>query len=232
MPFSPYLSRRMNFKEIKLLLKKEVVLEWRQRYALNGILLYVVGAVFICYMSFNLQRGRLNVATWNALFWIIMLFAAVNAVAKSFIQERPGRLLYYYTVASPQGIIVAKMVYNMLLLLVLSGVCFVFYSLVMGNDVQNGWLFGGNLLLGAVGFSVTLTMVSGIAAKASNSSTLMAILSFPIMIPLLLMVIKVSKNAIDGLDPSVSYNEITVLLAINGIVATVAYILFPYLWRS
>ena len=223
----------MSIREIKLLLEKEIILEWRQRYALNGILLYVVGAVFICYMSFNLQRGTVNVATWNALFWIIMLFAAVNAVAKSFIQERSGRLIYYYTIASPQAIIIAKILYNILLLLLLSVLCFVFYSLVMGNSIQNGWLFGGNLLLGASGFSVTLTMVSGIAAKASNnSSTLMAILSFPIMIPLLLMVMKVSKNAIDGLDPSVSYNEITILLAINVMVAVVSYILFPYLWRS
>lgn len=222
----------MNAREIKLLLKKEIVLEWRTRYALNGILLYVVGAVFICYMSFKLQRGALNVATWNALFWIIMLFAAVNAVAKSFLQEQSGRLIYYYTIASPQGIIVAKMLYNTLLLLLLAVICLLVFSVVMGNEVQNRWLFVANLLLGAVGFSVTLTMVSGIAAKASNSSTLMAVLSFPIMIPLLLMVMRISKNAIDGLDPTVSYDDVVILLAMNGIVASLSYILFPYLWRS
>ncbi len=222
----------MNIREVQLLLKKEVTLEWRQRYALNGMLLYVVGAVFICYMSFNFRRGTINVATWNALFWIIMLFAAINAVAKSFVQEPRGRMIYYYSVASPQGIIVAKMIYNTLLLLLLALICFIFYGAVMGNDVQNVWLFSGNLLLGASGFSVSLTMISGIAAKAQNSSTLMAILSFPIMIPLLLVVMKVSKNAIDGLDPTVSYDEIIVLLAINVMVATLSYILFPYLWRS
>ena len=219
-------------REIKLLLRKEIILEWRQRYALNGILLYVVGAVFICYLSFNLQRGALNVPTWNALFWIIMLFAAVNAVAKSFIQEHRGRLIYYYTIASPQGIIVAKIIYNTLLLLLLAGVCFFFYSLVMGNDVQNGWLFGINLLLGASGLSITLTTVSGIAAKANHNSSLMAILGFPIIIPVLLIVIKISKNAIDGLDPTVSYDEVLVLLAINVIVLTFSYLLFPYLWRT
>ena len=222
----------MNAREIKLLLKKEIILEWRTRYALNGILLYVVGAVFICYLSFRLRGGALNVVSWNALFWIIMLFAAVNAVGKSFLQEQSGRLIYYYTIASPQGVIVAKMLYNSLLLLLLATICLVVFSGVMGNEVQNGGLFTVNLLLGAVGFSVTLTMVSGIAAKASNSSTLMAVLSFPIMIPLLLMVMKVSKNAIDGLDPTVSYDEVVILLAINGIVASLSYILFPYLWRS
>jgi heme exporter protein B len=222
----------MLFREITLLLKKEMILEWRQRYALNGILLYVVSAVFVCYLSFNLQRGLLDVVTWNALFWIIMLFVAFNAISKSFIQERYGRLIYYYTIASPQGIILAKILYNLILMLLLAAACFVFYALVMGNQVQDGWLFGGNMLLGASGFSVTLTMISGIASKANNSNTLMAILGFPVMVPMLLMIIKVSKNAIDGLPANVSYDEILVLLAMNIIVGTVSYILFPFLWRS
>lgn len=222
----------MLFREISLLLKKEVVLEWRQRYALNGILLYVVSAVFVCYLSFNLQQGLLDIVTWNALFWIIMLFVAFNAISKSFIQERYGRLIYYYTIASPQGIILSKMLYNLLLMLVLAITCFVFYAVVMGNPIQNIWLFGSNLLLGACGFSVTLTMISGIASKAGNSNTLMAILGFPVIVPMLLMIIKVSKNAIDGLAVSVSYDEVLVLLAINIIVGTVSYILFPFLWRS
>jgi len=222
----------MLWKEIRLLLRKEVVLEWRQRYALNGILLYVVGAVFICYLSFNLQQGTLKVVTWNALFWIIMLFAAVNAVAKSFVQERAGRAIYYYTVASPQGIIVSKIIYNTILLLVLAIACLLVYALVMGNPIQNLGLFAANLLLGAAGFSVTLTMVSSIASKANNNSSLMAILGFPVIIPMLLMVIKVSKNAIDGLALEVSYNEILTLVALNAIVVVLSYILFPFLWRT
>ena len=230
--FLLYLCFVMLWKEIRLLLRKEVVLEWRQRYALNGILLYVVGAVFICYLSFNLQQGTVKVVTWNALFWIILLFAAVNAVAKSFVQERAGRAIYYYTVASPQGIILSKIIYNTFLLLVLATTCLLVYMLVMGNTIQNLGLFALNLLLGASGFSITLTMVSSIASKANNNSSLMAILGFPVIIPMLLMVIKVSKNALDGLDLSVSYDEIIILIAMNAIVVVLSYILFPFLWRT
>ncbi len=222
----------MLWKEIKLLVRKEIVLEWRQRYAFNSILLYVVSAVFVCFLSFNLQRGALNVVTWNALFWIIMLFAAINAIAKSFTQEQYGRQIYYYTISSPQGIILSKMLYNVGLMLILAFTCLSVYTLVMGNDIQHWGLFMVNLFLGAIGFSSSLTMVSGIASKTNNSSTLMAILGFPIIIPMLLMVIRVSKNAIDGLDISVSYDDLIILVAINVIVATVSYILFPYLWRS
>lgn len=222
----------MLFKEIRALFQKEVTLEWRQRYALNGILLYVVSSIFICYLSFNLRRGQLDPLTWNALFWIIMMFSAVNAVAKSFMQERYGQVIYYYTLASPESIILAKIFYNALLMLLLAFLGYAFYALVLGNPIQDHGLFIAVLVLGALGFSGTLTMVSGIASKAGNSATLMAVLGFPIVIPMLLMIIRISKNAIDGLDRSVSTNSLLVLLAMNAIVMTLSYMLFPYLWRT
>jgi heme exporter protein B len=86
--------------------------------------------------------------------------------------------------------------------------------------------------LGGLGFASTLTLVSGIASKTSQSATLMAILSFPIIIPVMLMVIKVSMNAIDGLDRSVSQDEMITLLSINVMIATLSYLLFPFLWKS
>jgi heme exporter protein B len=106
------------------------------------------------------------------------------------------------------------------------------FSVVLGNPVQDQGLFLLNLVLGAMGFSASLTMVSGIASKAGNNATLMAILSFPVIIPILLMAIRISKNALDGLDWSVSSDKLLSLLAINVLVATTSYLLFPYLWRS
>lgn len=219
-------------KEITVLIKKELTLEWRQKYALNGILLYVVSAVFITYLSVGAKQGNLAVPTWNALYWIIILFSAVNAVAKSFVQEHQGRQLYYYMIASPEAIILSKIIYNSLLTLVLALLGYLVFSIILGNPVADQGMFLLNLVLGALGFSACLTMVSGIASKASNNATLMAILSFPVIIPILLMAISISKNAIDGLDPSVSVDKLISLMAINAIVSVTAYILFPYLWRS
>lgn len=219
-------------KEIGVLVKKELTLEWRQKYALNGILLYVVSAVFITYLSVGVGRGNLNPPTWNALYWIIILFSSVNAVAKSFVQEHQGRQLYYYMIASPEAIIISKILYNSLLTLVLALLGYFVFSIILGNPVADHTLFLGNLILGALGFSACLTMVSGIASKAGNNATLMAILSFPIIIPILLLTMRVSKNAIDGLDVSVSADKLLSLVAINAIISVTAYILFPYLWRS
>ncbi|MEX2593576.1 MAG: heme exporter protein CcmB [Anditalea sp.] len=220
------------WNEITVLIKKEATLEWRQKYALNGILLYVVSAVFITYLSVGANQGSLSVATWNALYWIIILFSSVNAVAKSFVQEHQGRQLYYYMIASPEAIILSKIIYNTLLTLILALLGYLVFSVILGNPVQDQSMFLLNLILGAMGFSACLTMVSGIASKAGNNATLMAILSFPLIIPILLMSINISKHAIDGLDRGLSMDKLVILLAINTIIGTTSYILFPYLWRS
>ncbi|QIL78053.1 heme exporter protein CcmB [Hymenobacter sp. HDW8] len=213
-------------------MQKDFRLEWRQRAALNGMLLYVGSTVFVCYLSFALRGGQLPAPAWNALFWIILLFTAVNAAAKGFLQESRGRLLYYYTLVRPQAVILAKIAYNAVLLLGLALVGFALYAIVLGNPVQDVPLFVGNVGLGAVGFATTLTLVSGIASKATNSSTLMAVLGFPIMIPMLLLLIKVSKNALDGLEFEASSGSLLTLLALNLIVTAVSYLLFPFLWRG
>lgn len=218
--------------QIRFLFIHELKLEWKNKYAINGILLYVTGAVFICYMSFNVKKGIIHPITWNALFWIIILFSAVNAIAKSFIGQKEGRNLYYYLLVRPEALILAKMIYNALLLIVLSVLGLIFYSVVMGNPVQDMAMFIAALLLGCIGLACSLTLISGIAAKAGGNMALMSILSFPVILPVILLVIKVSKSAIDGIDRSISYDEMIVLSALNAIIIAVCRMLFPYLWRN
>jgi heme exporter protein B len=218
----------MLFNQIKHLVAKEIKLEMRNKYALGGILLYVVSTVFVSYLSF---KTIINPATWNALFWIILLFASINAIAKSFINETRGKLLYLYTLVTPQAVILSKIIYNSILLSVLSGLCLFVYALFIGNIIQDLSLFLVTLLLGSFGFSSLLTMVSAIASKTSNNFTLMAILSFPIMIPLLMVLIKLSKNAIDGLE-NWDFDYLFILMFLNMIIIALSYLLFRYLWRD
>lgn len=218
------------------LLKKEILLEWRSKYAFNGVLLYVVSTVFICYISFNLTPGFAGSSgykvVWNVLFWIIILFASVNAIAKSFMQESRGRLLYYYSIASPQAIILSKTVYNTALMTLLSTLALLVYLLFFENTIGDPLFYFMSVVLGSISFSTVFTMISAIASKAGNNGTLMAILSFPVIIPVILILIRLSKRAMDGIDRSLSYGDIGVLAAINAIVITTALILFPYLWRD
>jgi heme exporter protein B len=214
------------------LIRKEFLLEWRQKYALNSLLLYVSSAILIVYLSFNLETQKVEPITWNTLFWLVLLFSSFNAIAKGFMQEKAGRLFYYYMTLNPYLLILAKITYNALLMLLISLVGLGGYILFMGNPVQDFPFFLLNLILGALGFASTLTMISAIASKANNNAVLMAILGFPVILPMLLLLIKVSKNAMDGLARSSSTEEIFVLLCINVIVVSVSYLLFGFLWRS
>jgi heme exporter protein B len=214
------------------LIKKEFLLELRRKSVISGIALYLFSIVFICYLTFSLRQNFINEATWSALFWLAILFSAVNTVAKSFIGEKTGTFIYLYSVASPHAIIISKTVYNSLLCLLLSFVGYFLFSILMHDPVQNRLVFFAGLILTSIGFATSLSLISGIAAKARNSNVLMAVLSFPVIIAVLLMGIKITKNALDGLDSSASVDELLNLLAINSISATLAYLLFPYIWRS
>ncbi len=216
-------------EEILQLVAKEFRLEWRQKAALTGILIYVISTVFICYLSF---RQIIDIPTWNALFWIIMVFAAVNAVARSFMQESRGVQLYYYMLLNPVSVIISKIVYNSFLLSAVAVVNFICYSLFLGNQVSDPVMFFIGLLLGSFGLAATLTLVSAVASRASGTPSLMAILSFPILIPLLMTIMRFSKNAIDGIGWAVNANYAIVMVALFGMVAGLSYLLFPYLWRD
>jgi heme exporter protein B len=215
--------------EIKHLIGKEIRLELKQKYVLNGILLYLISTIFVTYLAFE---RIIDTDTWNSLFWIILLFVAVNGISKSFIQESPARHLYYYTIASPQAVLLSKIIYNLLLMTILSVLSFVFFLLLMGNMVVNISLFLICLILGSLGLASILTMVAAIASRASNNFSLMAILSFPIVLPLLATLMKVSKSALLVSQWSGNYGFIIILITINVAVIILAYLLFPYLWRD
>jgi len=214
------------------LLKKELTLELRRKTVIAGIGLYLFSLIFICYLTFSLRQNSISEATWSALFWLTILFSVINSVAKSFIGEKKGLFIYYYSVASPQVIILSKIIYNTLLCLVLSLAGYTLFSIFIHNPIQDKAIFLLTLLLTSAGFAAALSLISGIASKASNSNILMAVLSFPVILAILLMAIKLTKNALDGLDRSASMDELLNLLAINCILTALAYLLFPYIWRS
>lgn len=117
-------------------------------------------------------------------------------------------------------------------MIILSIISLFFYTLFVGSPVQDYPMYFLAMILGSAGFATILSMVSAIASKAGNNSTLMAVLSFPILIPLLMTTIRFSKNAMDGLAWSVSTNLIIILVALNVLVIALSYLLFPYLWRE
>ena len=216
-------------QEILALLYKELLIEWKQKYALNGLLLYVVSMVVVISLALV---DKLNPVTWNILYWIILLFVSINAVAKSFMSERPGNLLYLYSLASPAAIIIAKMLYNFLLLTFMALITLVAYAFLSGIEIANWPLMLGVVSAGSAALAANLTLVSAIAAKAENRTTLLAVLSFPLIVPILLVLIDLSQNAVQGLDIDLEQNTFLLLGGIVVALTGVSVLLFPFVWRD
>src|ERR1041385_8705768 len=212
------------------LIKKEFVLEFRQKASLGGVLVYVVSTIFISALSFN---KIIDVATWNALFWIIFLFSAITICGKSFMKESGGAALNNYVLYKPLVFFGSKLIYNFIFLLSISLITLFFYSWFVGYlKNTNILLFVLVLFLACIGFSAILTLMSAIASKAENNYSMMSILSFPILIPVLILVLRLGKQAVDGLDWSVSTDFLLILTSINAICIVSSLLLFPYLWRA
>src|ERR1700749_1156912 len=138
-----------SFRHIITLFKKDLLLEVRQQYSFYGILLYIGATVFVLFMAIDEPETRV----WNGLFWVIQLFICINAVAKSFLQESKGRMLYFYSIASPRDFVLAKLLFNSLLMLVMSLLSFILFALFLGNPVEKLATFTGLVLLGGWGLS-------------------------------------------------------------------------------
>lgn len=211
-----------------LLIRKEFLLEWRQKYAIGGILLYVFSTTFIVFIA----SEEIEMQAWNSFFWIVVLFASVNAVVKSFIQENSNRELYYYTLFDPIAVLLSKIIYNILLISLLGLLTFGAFALFINNPVEQTAQFFLAIFLGATGFSIALTFISAIASKANNSATLMAILGFPVVIPILLTLVQLSEKAFETKAVASSTDGVAVLVAIDLFLLAFALILFPFLWKE
>lgn len=169
--------------------------------------------------------------TWIGLFWIIQLFISINAVAKSFLQESRSRMLYYQSVTSPVNFILAKLLFNSVLMLAMSALSFILFILFMKYPVQRSAAFIGLVFLGGWSLSLVFTFLAAIAAKAQQNAAIMAILGFPIIIPQLLMLMKVSATVFDKFTP-IPAVIILLLFASNLLVIMLSLILFPFLWKD
>lgn len=211
------------------LLRKEFCLEFRQRTALASILLYVLSVVFIGFLSF---KSGVRPDVWGALFWIVVFFAAINAAAKSFFIENRHKALYNYSLYSASDFVLAKIVYNTLLVWLVS-FCGVFcFGWMISFPVQNMTLFALTLALGGLALAGALTLMSCIASKVGNSYAVMSLLSMPACIPVLLISLRLTRNAVEGLDWSVSLNYLGALALVDLIIISLAYFLFRYLWKE
>ncbi len=219
---------RKQVNPILTLLKKDLLLEFRQQYTFFGILLYIASTTFVIYLS----MGQPDDKVWNSLFWVILLFICINAVARSFLQEGRGRMLYFYTISSPIHFILSKLIYNSILMVLMSGLSLLLFTLLLGNPLQHSLLFFGISCLGGISLSLVFSFLAAIAAKAQQPSAIMAILGFPLIIPQILLLMRIANIAFADIVQNGLLNLVGLLFGFDLMIIALAYILFPFLWKD
>jgi heme exporter protein B len=218
----------MNITTVGSLIKKDMLIEWRQKHTLYGVILYVGATVFSVYM----MNGQPEPKVWNALFWLTQLFISVNSVAKSFLQESQQRFRYYFTLVHPVDFLVAKMLYSIFLMILMNLISFGLFSLLLGLPITQIGLFVALSCIGSISLSAVFTFLSAIAARAGQNAALMAILGFPIIIPVLMMLSNLSLKAIAPVYQPGWWSLGAVLLLLDFLIVVLGVILFPFLWKE
>jgi heme exporter protein B len=217
----------VSIRHIMTLFRKDVLLEIRQQYSFYGIILYIGATVLVLQAAINEPEA----IVWNGLFWVIQLFICINAVAKSFLQETRGRMLYFYSISSPTDFVLAKLLFNSLLMLVMSLLSLLLFALFLGNPIEKVLPFVGLVLLGGWSLSLVFTFLAAIAAKAQQNAAIMAILGFPLIVPQLILLMRLSNAAFAPLL-SISATTVLLLVALDALIILLSVILFPFLWKD
>jgi heme exporter protein B len=162
---------------------------------------------------------------------VIQLFICINAVAKSFLQESKGRMLYFYSIASPGSFVLAKLLFNSGLMLLMSLLSLLLFTLFFGNPMVKAGAFIGLVLLGGWSLSLIFTFLAAIAARAQQNAAIMAVLGFPLIVPQLLLLMKISNAAFNPIL-TIHASNVLLLVALDIMVIILSVILFPFLWKD
>lgn len=213
-------------------LQKDMLLEVRTRYGLNTIALFVLISVALA--LFSLAGEVLQREVLAALFWNTVFFAAMVALQRGFVSEAERHTALFLALsAPPTAIFLGKLFYNSAMALLVNALVALLYITTLNLEIFNWAIFASALLLGSVGAATSLTLISAIVANATSKGGLFAVLSFPILLPLILLVVRATKVAtMDDAPLARAETELQLLIAYTLVMLTLSLMLFDFVWEE
>ncbi len=217
---------------LRAVLEKEFLLEYRTRYGVNTILLFVLVSVSL--IVFSVSAELLTSELTSALFWNTAFFAALSALQRGFVSEvERGTMLFLKLSAPSTAIFLGKLIYNFLLSLLVNGAIAVLYLGLLSLTIENLTIFLTTLLLGSASVAIVLTLISAIVANTSARGGLFAVLSFvPLLIPIF-MTVRATRIAAQEDAPFFrASTEIQILAAYMLVMFFVSLMLYEFIWEE
>jgi heme exporter protein B len=214
------------------LIEKDVRSEFRTRYALNALLMFVVTAVST--ILFALRSDNPSLELLSGMYWVVIFFTAMSGLSRIFVsEEERGTVLVLQLIASPTVVYFGKLLFNSALTLVLTTAVTILYMLMFPGFIINSYgILFLTILLGSLGFAAAATIIAAIIAKAGARGTLYPVLSLPVLIPLLMTVMNATTRALAGDPLANAMGELQVLVGYLLVMVGGSYLLFDYVWKD
>ncbi len=213
------------------ILFKDLKSEMRNRYALNTIVMFALTTLTV--VSFSIGGFSLNSRITSSLFWLVIFFSSMSGLAQVFVKEEESKTVNLLKLtASPGTVLVGKLLFNLVLLLVLEVVIVPLFIIWMNLSILNLPLFFAVLLLGSLGLVCSTTIIAAIISKSHIKGALLAVLSFPILLPLLIAGIDGTRLSLEGHDFSVGFGDLSLLGSYVVVMFTASILLFDFVWNE
>jgi len=208
--------------------------EFRTRYAVNAIIMFAVTTLVA--VSFSIGSFRIaddeKSFLYAVLLWIILVFSALSGLSRSFVKEQEaGTIDTLKLSARPQAVFLGKLLFNLTLLASLELIIVPAFVLLMRYPIAHPVPFVANVVIAGLGLGAGTTIVAAMIAQASTRGALFSALSFPLLLPLMIMAIKGCEQASVRLGP-VGWAEVRMAFAYLVIMVIVSLFLFPLIWEE
>jgi heme exporter protein B len=124
------------------------------------------------------------------------------------------------------------MIFNSALMLLMNLISLFLFILLLGSPLAHPFLFLGISCFGACSISLVFSFLAAIAARAEQNAALMAILGFPLIIPQLMLMMRLSTLAFSDIFQSGLASIVLLLVSFDVMVVLLSVILFPFLWKD
>ena len=211
------------------LVKKDLVEEFRTRYAINALLMFALVSLVV--VSFSVGANALGSQLHAALLWVVIFFTSMSGLGRSFVkEEEKNTALALRMAASSDVVFLGKLLFNAIIMVAVSSLVLVLYTVLMNPDIGDGLLLVATVLLGSLAMAGATTILAAVVAKAANQGTLLPVLSLPVLMPLLLIAIEASRMALDGATFAQALGLLSFLLSYGIVIVTVSLLLFDFVW--
>jgi heme exporter protein B len=210
---------------------KEWRCEFRTRYSLNTLALFafttlVVVSVSLGPLGVSFAQGT---SVLPVLLWVILLFSVAAGLPRTYVQEEETQTaIALRLAATPSALFCGKLLYGLTLVFALEALVTPVYVAMTSLTVRSPGLLALTLAAGGYGLATGSSLVAAIIAQARSKGTLFSVLSFPVLLPLLLLAVELTRRAAAGDPAGVALPQ---LLLYDASVTVAGLMLFPAVWN-